>query len=373
MMRLLRELADGSRSVILVTHGTASLALCDEVVVMGRGGHLCFHGTPQDALAFFDAERFEDVYGKLEERPAQEWRAEFEAGRPPRTQEEEAPASRPPADDTAAVQQRPLLPQVRVLAARYATIFARDRRNALILLGQVPLIALACAGLFSRHVFDAGQRSGDAIQLLFLLVTVAVWLGAIDAAREVIKERSVLQRESAIGVRLSAYLISKLVVLWSLIVLQVLLLAAIVLVLRPLHDGSGAYIGLIATLLLTGFASVAMGLLVSAAADSQDQATSFVPLVLIPQLFFAGAIIPVTKMSAPIRAISEVVFAKWSFASAGNAIDMDKRILFFPQGFQFGHFFDRSAAAGMVVLVFFIAAFLGLAWVLLRRAATARR
>ena len=82
--------------------------------------------------------------------------------------------------------------QVNVLAARYARIFVRDRRNVLILVGQVPLIALAVGALFPSGVFAAGGSTADASQLLFLLVTVVIWLGAIDAAREVVKERSVL-------------------------------------------------------------------------------------------------------------------------------------------------------------------------------------
>ena len=368
MMQLLRELADGSRSVVLVTHGTASLALCDEVVVMGRGGVRCFQGPPAEALAFFGVERFEDIYAQLEATPADTWRARFAATQPreadtgPAPVPGAAPPTAPPAPP-----RRALGRQVRVLAARYARLFVRDRRNALILLGQVPLIALACAGLFGADVFAARAKTGDAIQLLFLLVTVAIWLGAIDAAREVIKERSVLQREAAVGLRLGAYLLSKLAVLWTLIVVQVALLALITLALRPLHEDAGAYGLLIATLVLTGFASVAMGLVVSAAADSQDQATSFVPLVLIPQLFFAGAIIPEAKMSAPIRALSDLVYAKWSFATSGTAVDMDGRLTGLADAGRYGDFFAQPAAAGLVVLLAFIAVFLAAALVLLRR------
>ena len=44
-----------------------------------------------------------------------------------------------------------------------------------------------------------------------------IWLGSIDAAREIVKERSVFERESAVGMRLSAYLVSKAVVLFALV------------------------------------------------------------------------------------------------------------------------------------------------------------
>jgi len=368
MMTVLRELADGARSVVLVTHATASLELCDEVIVMGRGGVLVYQGSPDAALRFFDAERFEQIYARLEAVPAGEWRARYEATQPPAP---DAPPARAPSSEAGRPALRSFTDQVNVLAARYARIFVRDRRNALILIGQVPLIALAVAALFKANVFAADGIRTDVVQLLFLLVTVVIWLGAIDAAREVVKERSVLQREAAIGVRASAYLVSKLVVLWGLVLVQVAILVGLALWLRPLHDTPAAYAALTATLVMTGFVSVAMGLVVSSAAQSQDQATSFVPLVLIPQLFFAGAIIPQTRMGEPIRTLSNLVYATWSFPTSGSSIDLHER-LFSQQGRGqrlYGDFFDVSLVAGMGVLAIFLTAFLAFAWALIRRAA----
>ena len=57
MMQLLRDLAERGRAVAVVTHATKNLALCDRVVVMGRGGELTFHGAPDDALRFFGVGR----------------------------------------------------------------------------------------------------------------------------------------------------------------------------------------------------------------------------------------------------------------------------------------------------------------------------
>ena len=55
MMQLLRELSRGGRAVAVVTHATKNLALCDRVVVMGRGGYLTFDGPPDRAVSFFEA------------------------------------------------------------------------------------------------------------------------------------------------------------------------------------------------------------------------------------------------------------------------------------------------------------------------------
>ena len=62
MMLLLRDLADRDRAVMVVTHATKSLDTCAKIVVMGRGGRLCFHGPPEEALTFFGAETFDDIY-----------------------------------------------------------------------------------------------------------------------------------------------------------------------------------------------------------------------------------------------------------------------------------------------------------------------
>src|SRR6202043_631963 len=83
MMTLLRELSGRSRAVIVVTHATKSLGLCDRLVVMGRGGILCFEGSPAEAVEFFGVESYDDIYPTLEERAPVEWQQRFFAGKPP--------------------------------------------------------------------------------------------------------------------------------------------------------------------------------------------------------------------------------------------------------------------------------------------------
>ena len=366
MMRLLAGLADSTRTVVLVTHATASLATCDEVVVMGRGGHLVFQGTPADALTFFEVESFDEIYDALGDRPVAEWqRKRAEGLSDPHPEPEPKPAQ----TGAAAVPRRALWPQAATLAARYLRHFVRDRRNGLILLGQVPLFGLALVGLFDRAALAPSGNPNDAAQFLFLLITVAVWIGSIDAAREIVKERAVLSREADVGVRIDAYVLSKVLVLWALVAVQVGLLATIVLALRPLESTTGDAVLLVAILLVTGFVSVAMGLAVSAAARSQDQATSFVPLVLIPQLFFAGAIIPQEQMTAPIRALSELVFAKWSYAISGAPVDLHERLA---GRTVYGAFFDASPYVGFAVLALFAAVLLGIARFQLERRSARR-
>src|ERR1700730_406842 len=325
MMGLLRELAGSSRAVIVVTHATKSLGLCDRLVVMGRGGVLCFQGSPDEAIEFFGVEGDDEIYPALEERDPQEWQNRFAAGSPA-LPPGAAPTGAGPAPETRRVRA-PITHQARILISRYARLFLRDRRNMLILLGQIPVLGLAIAGLFKISVFARPSTdAGQAIKLTFLLLVTTFWIGMIDASREIVKEKSVFAREHSVGVRLSAYMLSKAVVLFTLAAVQALVLTGIVLVFQPLHSSLHVYATVIAIVLLTAFAAVSMGLLVSAVVRNQDQATSFIPLVLIPQLFFGGSIVAVAQMSAPLRAITKVVVTQWSYAGLGAAIDMNKRI-----------------------------------------------
>ncbi len=249
-----------------------------------------------------------------------------------------------------------------MLTGRYLKLIARDRRNLLILIGQVPIIALGIALLFQAGVLDGpGEGSpGDAAQLLFLLVTTSIWFGSLDGSREIIKERALSLREAAAGVGNAAYLFSKAAVLFGLVAVQALLMGLVVFAIRPLDAPTGAYLAVLAVLTLTGCVGVGMGLLISAFVDSEDQATSLVPLALIPQLLFAGAIVPVERMGAVIAAISNLIFARWSLATVGTEVELNAR--FAAAGGDsanpFGtSFFDLPLAAGVAILLLFGAAF----------------
>jgi ABC-type multidrug transport system ATPase subunit/pSer/pThr/pTyr-binding forkhead associated (FHA) protein/ABC-type multidrug transport system permease subunit len=365
LMQLFQSLARAGRATMIVTHATRSLRLCDKVIVMGEGGHLCFMGTPDDALAFFGVDHFDDLYGALEERGALAWAAEFHHANhtPPAEFVADAVSRRAP------TARRPALPQTLILIRRRLAILSRDRRNLWILGGQVPVIGLLLALLFHHDVFSRSlhlsrateaELPGLSSQLLFLLVTVVLWFGSLASAREIVKERAVFERERAVGVRVSAYLWSKAAVLGLLTGLQTVLLALIVLVLRPLHQ-SADVVGIVVVLLvLTTWAGAGMGLLVSVAVRGEDQAASFVPLLLIPQLLFGGSLMPVHQMGFVLKVLSKAVVSQWAFAGLGNAIHLNARIAEdrpFARVNHFGtSFFSIPVVAASLVVLAFVTA-----------------
>ncbi len=322
LMELTRAIADRGQSVLLVTHATQSLDLCDRVAVMAPGGRLAYLGPPAGAAAAFGVERIDEVYAHL---AAEEGREER------RHEPVTAPIAPPRPASSRAVPRRRIRPQLRVLTHRYALLFIRDRRNAKILGAQVLLLALGAAFLFGSNVFAYSEgealHAAQSAQLLFVMVTVSLWFGATSSVRQVVAERSVLTRELAAGVRTEAYLFSKGTVIGAISALQTVLFVWIVFALRPLGEPPpNAELHVIVICILTSWVGMGFGLTLSAFARSENQATSFLPLILLPQLLFAGAIVTTKDLSAQIQLLSHLIAAQWGFAGVGNAVGMNARI-----------------------------------------------
>ena len=317
LMDLLRDLASSGQTVVLATHTTASLAICDRVIAMGRGGVVRYDGKPAGLLETFRVGSYDAVYTAL-----------ADDSRPAAPQSALATPLAPVSRGAVRPIHQPFGYQARVLASRYATLVRRDRRHVRSALLQVPILGLLAALLFTHGVFRTSGPvlyTGRSAQLLFVMVIITLWLGSINAAREIVKERNVLYRELAIGVQIPAYIASKLMVLLAFSGIQTVLFSLIVFIIQPLHE-SGAGVALLIVLVLTSWIGVLLGLTVSALASSEDHATGVIPLMLVPQLLLGGAIVTLKEMSAPIHLIADLIPARWAFAAAGRAIHMQSRI-----------------------------------------------
>jgi ABC-type multidrug transport system ATPase subunit/pSer/pThr/pTyr-binding forkhead associated (FHA) protein/ABC-type multidrug transport system permease subunit len=361
LMSTLRRLADGGRGIVVVTHATSSLALCDTVAVMGEGGNLFFTGSPRECLEHFNVGNYDEIYGA----------AELVA--PPATPPETPLARKPRGSRLSLLAGRSLLRQSATLTGRYAHTLGRDRRTLGALLGQAPLIGLLLALLYPRDVLALPDTSPTrSAQFMFLLVTAALWLGLIDSCREIVRERAIILRELAVGVRLDAQIIAKSTILFAIAAVQCLLLLAVVAALRPFHVSLAHYGEVLGLLILTSWAMVCLGLLVSTLARSVDQATSVIPLLLIPQLLFGGALVALDRMGSVIKVLADITVSRWAFAGIGRVIEMNARLAEEPKALKLSgygtEFFSlQPGVAGLVLLGFAAAALLGAALILARR------
>jgi ABC-type multidrug transport system ATPase subunit len=350
MMTLMRSLADGGRTVVVVTHSVAHIDVCDRVVVMALGGKVAYAGPPAEAPAAFGVEVLAEVFDKLEDDE------QATAPIPEDLRVETSMSGR------VIARRRGVLAQSLVLIRRFSLLTLRDRRNLRLLTIQAVALSVAAGLLFERDVFHfssgTAHHAGESAQLLFLMVTMALWFGAISAARQIVAERSVLARDMASGVSTEAYLLSKAVVLGIVAAAQTMLMALLIFVLRPLGAAPGEAQIVVALLVLTAWVGVAFGLVVSAFARSEDQATSYIPLVLLPQLLFGGAVVPTAQLSGLMSLVSHLAAAQWAFAGIGHVIHMNHRIAgdpVFSSASRYGEsFFDLGTMATAIVLLAFI-------------------
>ncbi len=78
-----------------------------------------------------------------------------------------------------------------------------------------------------------------------------------------------------------------------------------ILVLKVQYRGNVATIFLVEAVMVVG--AVCLGLLISAAARNELQAVQFVPLVLLPQVFLSGFLVPVAQLPDLLRPIAYVL------------------------------------------------------------------
>ena len=202
------------------------------------------------------------------------------------------------------------LRQYTVLRQRYALITLQDQKNLLILLAQAPIIALLVGMVFFNH----GAKDNQLV--IFLMIVSAVWFGCSNAAKEIVKELPIYKRERAINLEIMTYLLSKVTVLSVLCGVQCLALAVIIL---PLTGVKVGFIGAFIVIYLTSLASMMMGLVVSALVDNTDKANAITPLLLIPQVIFAGAIIKLEGVALLLGRLFIVSF--WAFDALCHLAD----------------------------------------------------
>ena len=326
MMRLFADLAADQKTVICVTHTLENIDVCNLVVLLHKG-RLVYFGPPAEAAAHFGLKKLSDVYELLESSPAGMWADRFLQSPYHQTyvveRLSEAGAASAPAAAAAALPGSQASwfdwRQGLTLMQRYVDLILSDRKNLLILLLQAPLIALVIGLVFSTEGIPA-ERAAAESTISFILVLSAIWFGTLNSARELVKELPIYLRERSVNLGIAPYLASKLVPLAVLCLLQCLLLLGIV---SALVDLPGSFPLRTVSLFLTGMAATAMGLAVSAFVDSNDKAVAMAPILLIPQVVLANAIVQLGKTGLWVAKLSMVSF--WALDAMKTTLSAESR------------------------------------------------
>lgn len=221
-----------------------------------------------------------------------------------------------------------LLRQESVLVARYFTLFCNDKLSLIATFMQAPVMVLIMKLVGQRDAFTAYMVDMSSQTVLFVLATMAAFMGILMSYREICKEREIIQREVSVGISILATLFSKIIVLVGFALVQALILTAGLFWTVEFPEGQTGVIfpmpvEIYITTLLILITSICMGLLISAALKNSESAILPVLFVIISQVVFCGVFF---EMEGAVSLISDIVVNKWGMSALGATTDLNNRM-----------------------------------------------
>jgi len=236
-----------------------------------------------------------------------------------------APLGHPP--------QTSLWRQVNTLVRRQTRLITSDR-GYFAFLAVLPLV-LGVLSLAVPGSTGLGPVSPTApeepIDILILLNIGAVFLGTALTVRDLVGERMIFQRERAVGLSASAYLMAKVVVFSTAALMGTAVMVAITTIGKgaPAHGGVllghetfAGVVELYLGLALTAVTSAMVGLVLSSLARSTEQVLPMLVVSIMVSMVLAGGLIPVTGRLV-LNQLSWLVPGRWGFAASASSVDLN--------------------------------------------------
>ncbi|MGF6941776.1 ABC-type multidrug transport system ATPase subunit/pSer/pThr/pTyr-binding forkhead associated (FHA) protein [Streptomyces auratus] len=337
VMQLLRGLADDGRTVLVVTHSVAELALCDKLLVMAPGGGVAYFGPPEEALNFFQYDTWADVFSAFENYRDYDWMgrwrgsphfqlyaADFDAVAPQSGNVQAPPARIQKSQSWGS--------QLWTLMRRYVSVLASDRGFLglmLILpavLGVVSMLIPSDFGL-GYGPLEKHRTNRDASTIMLILAVGMCFSGAANSVRELIKERVIYERERATGLSRSAYLMSKVIVLGVVTAFQGVIIAAIGFSTRNMPAeglvvADAPAIEMALAIIALGFTSMMFGLIISALVKTAEKTMPLLVMFAIVQVVFTGVLFQLFD-TVGVAQFAWLMPSRWAVAAMGATADMN--------------------------------------------------
>ncbi|WP_455360949.1 FHA domain-containing protein [Streptomyces sp. SYSU K21746] len=334
VMQLLRGLADDGRTVLVVTHSVAELAICDKLLVMAPGGSVAYFGPPEEALNFFGYTTWADVFSAFENYRDYDWAGRWKGSQHYQMYAADIDAVAPQSVHMPSPQQmRPPKPQgwgsqLSTLIRRYVSVIASDKgfMGLMVILpavlGVVSVVIPADFGLAPPT--PPSRFNGDAGTIMLILAVGMCFSGAANSVRELIKERVIYERERATGLSRSAYLMSKVIVLGLITALQGVIICGIGFATRELPEEGlimPPAVELCLGVIALGFTSMMFGLVISSLVKTAEKTMPLLVMFAIVQVVFTGILFQVYD-SPGLEQFAWLMPSRWAIAATGATLDL---------------------------------------------------
>jgi ABC-type multidrug transport system ATPase subunit len=341
VMMLLKELGMKGKLVVVNIHQPSSdlFKLFDQLIVLDKGGYPVFSGNPVEGIMYFkrladrvDASESEcascgntdpdEIFQIIEERDINEF-GEFSNTRKTSPVEWYRKYMENIQSTRAFVFEKKAIPaslfKIPDRVRQYGIFFKRnllsklaDRQFLSISLLVAPLLAVIL-GYFTKYVSGTDtephaylfSQNENLPAYLFMSVIVALFLGLIISAEEIIKDRKILARESFLHLSRTSYLLSKVAFLFLLSAIQMFLFVIIGNAILEIRGMTFSYWVILFT--TACFANV-LGLNISDGLKSVVAIYIVVPFLLVPQILLAGVIVKFDKLHYKFASHESVPF-----------------------------------------------------------------
>ncbi|MDQ2177379.1 ATP-binding cassette domain-containing protein [Marinifilum sp. D714] len=351
LMDLLKNLALKGKLIFVVIHQPASdiFKMFDRLLILDTGGYLIFNGNPLDAITYFKSQTLRanrtesecnscgnvdadqifnivesevlDEYGnptQIRKVSPVQWYQRFKDhnknGKDINDTKELPPVS---------FKIPSALKQFWVFTKRDVISKFANRQYLFINLFETPLLALILSYIIKYYNVDAGNELGYTFSnnsnmpvYLFMAVIVALFIGLTLSAEEIIKDRKILKRERFLNLSKSGYLISKIVILFTISAFQAFLFTIIG---NSILEIKGMFFEYWLALFSAWCFANMLGLIISDSFKTVITIYILIPFILIPQLILSGIIVKFDKLNPNISApnsipwYGEIITARWAY------------------------------------------------------------
>ncbi len=349
ILDLLKELARKGKLLFIVIHQPSSdiFKMFDKLIILDTGGYLIYNGNPIDSIEYFKRKIEQANYNESEcyvcgnVNPEQifnivETKVFNEKGQPTDIRRIS------PADwsnhyiaekHVDKLVRGTAIPEINMKTPnkfKQFLVFIRrdvlskiaDRQYLLITLLEAPVLALFMA--FLIKYFDESAKNpryslfenSNLPVYIFMSVIVAIFMGLIVSAEELIKDRKILKREAFLNLSWNSYLMSKVLVQFLISAVQALCFVLIGNAITGIREMSFQYW----LVLFTCWAGAnILGLVISDSFKSVVTIYILIPFLVIPQIILSGIIVKFDKLnpniSSPVSIpiYGELISARWGY------------------------------------------------------------
>jgi ABC-type multidrug transport system ATPase subunit len=349
VMDLLKQLTLTGKLIFVVIHQPSSeiFKLFDELLLLDTGGYPIYYGNPVDSVQYFkrqmhyvDYENSEcpecgninpeeifriieaktvDEFGRATSQrkiPTQEWFKLYNTHFVNKAALDKSEAGAG-ANETLKVAGR--LSQFIVYFKRNLFAKLNNRQYMAITLFEGPVLALILGFALRSHEIGKPYQFGKNPNIpvyMFICTIVALFLGLIVSADEIIQDKKILKRESFLQLSRGSYLLSKVAFLFLVSAVQSLLFLTIG---NSILGFKGLFFDYWLVLFSVSCFANLLGLNISSGLRTRVAVYILIPFLVIPQIMLSGVMVkfedlcPEMSNQSKVPLIGNIMASRWAF------------------------------------------------------------